>query len=52
MDDPIDAFAWLLTQFRKFSRNELFWREASKTLHEADQMLLAFRAQREDDTAD
>jgi len=36
---PIDAFAWLLDQFRHYTRNELTWRDVQQVLSEADTFL-------------
>jgi hypothetical protein len=34
--DPIEAFAWLLAEFRRYTENRTTWLNVRKVLHEAE----------------
>ena len=36
MRDPIAAFDWLITEFRRYTRNEINWVEVREVLVEAE----------------
>lgn len=38
MRDPIEAFSWLITQFRQYTRNEINWCEVRRVLAEAEEL--------------
>lgn len=44
MKEPVEAFTWLLDQFRRYSRLQLSWQDARATLAEADDLCEQFRA--------
>jgi len=40
---PIEAFDWLLERFRRYSRNQLTWRDARQMLGEAETLKEHYR---------
>ena len=37
-DTPLDAFAWLIEQFRRYTCNRMSWLEVRTVLREAEEM--------------
>lgn len=51
--DPIDAFEWLLREFRRYTRGETIWLDVREVLAEAENLMRQYRpsaAVREPDT--
>jgi hypothetical protein len=43
--DPIEAFAWLIEQFRQYTQNQTTWLEVREVLREAEEQRDALRAE-------
>jgi len=52
MKDPIDAFAWLLDEFQRYSRNQTTWRDVRRTLTEADTLRAQYDSHHRQDRID
>lgn len=46
--DPVDAFEWLLREFRRYTRLESTWIEVRRVLTEAETILAAYRGKQRD----
>lgn len=46
--DPIDAFAWLLTEFRRYTENRTTWLDVRRVLHEAEALRDAYLQERDE----
>jgi len=44
-DTPIDAFAWLIEQFRSYTCNQMSWLQVRTVLREAEEMRDQFQGQ-------
>ena len=50
--DPIEAFEWLITEFRRYTRNEITWVQVREILREAEALRDQWREQANQEPVD